>query len=131
MSPQEAIGVALILVALAVPVIIISLVIFFANRFKHKQIMAAIEKGTPLSELRGFRPLRRNGIPWIRNITIGIIVVSLALAFLFGGPDYTRSPVLFVAIFLFGVGISYIIRGLLYRKYPRTEDGGQTTEPRP
>jgi sterol desaturase/sphingolipid hydroxylase (fatty acid hydroxylase superfamily) len=114
MSPQEAIGVALILVALAVPVIIISLVIFFANRFKHKQIMAAIEKGTPLSDLR---PTKKYGVSWIRNITGGIIVVSLGLAFVFAGPDYTRSPALFVAIILFGVGIAGIVRGLLYRKY--------------
>ncbi len=114
MSPQEAIGVALILVALAVPVIIISLVIFFANRFKHKQIMAAIEKGTPLSELR---PLRHYGASWIRKITIGIMMLGIGLALVFAGPESTDSPALFGGIVVLGIGIAWIVRGLLYRKY--------------
>lgn len=114
MSLQDALGVALILVALAIPVIIIVLLLFFAIRFRHKQIMAAIEKGTPLSELR---PLRHYGASWIRNITIGIMMLGIGLALIFAGPESTDSPALFGAIVVFGIGIAWIVRGLLNRKY--------------
>jgi hypothetical protein len=114
MSPQEAIGVAMIIAAAIAPVVIVGIVVYLKSRLEHKQIMAAIEKGTPLSELR---PIRSYGISWIRNITVGIIVLSIALALLFAGPGSMGSLALFVAIVLFGVGIAWIVRGLLYRKY--------------
>ena len=125
MSPREAIGVALILVALAVPVIVVGVVYYLKKRFEHRQIMTAIEKGTPLSELR---PPKQNGALWIRTITIGVALLALSLALVFlrrPGPGGTLIAV------LFAVGLAWIVRGWLHRKYqPQNQslDKGNTAE---
>jgi uncharacterized membrane protein HdeD (DUF308 family) len=124
MSPIESLGIAFILLACAIPAVAFFLVIYFAIRLRHKQIMAAIEKGTPLSELRS---LKRNGPRWIMNITLGIMAIGLGLALVFAGPDKSDSPGLFLAITSLGVGLALIIRGMLYRRYGIY--GGQIQSP--
>lgn len=114
MSPIESVGIALILLACAIPAVAFFLVIYFAIRLRHKQIMAAIEKGTPLSELR---PQRWNESRWIRNITLGIMAICLGLALVFAGPDKAGSPALFLAITSLGIGLALIVRGMLYKRY--------------
>ena len=115
MSPQEALGVALILIALAIPVIIIGAVYYLKKRFEHKQIMAAIEKGTPLSELK---PPKQNGSLWIKNITIGValMIIGLSLLLVVGPRRMGGASTLFGFVF-FAIGVAWMIRGLLYRKY--------------
>ncbi|HUU19782.1 MAG TPA: hypothetical protein VMW72_21710 [Sedimentisphaerales bacterium] len=113
MSPQEAIGVAMIIIALAVPVIVIGVVYYLKKRFEHKQIMEAIEKGTPLSELK---PPKQNGMLWIKNITIGVALIIIGLGCLWAGPGHGRMSA-FIAFVLFGVGVAWVIRGWLNRKY--------------
>jgi hypothetical protein len=66
--------------------IVIGLLVFFAKRLEHKQILAAIEKGTPLSDLKP-RKSESVGPVWIKYLT-GC-----------------------------GVGIAWLVRGLLCRKY--------------
>ena len=117
MSPMEALGVALILIACAVPVIVVGVVYYLRKRFEHKQIMAAIEKGTPLSELKPPKK-QQNGSLWIRNLTFGVAMLIIGLAFIVAGPGWSqRGPGMFVAVILCGVGVAWLIRGLLYRKY--------------
>ncbi len=117
MSPTEAFGVALILIALAVPVIIVGVVYYLKKRFEHKQIMTAIEKGTPLSELKPPKK-QQNGALWIRNLTFGIALLIIGLALVLVAPRTIGGPGSFIIAFIFcGVGIAWMIRGLLYRKY--------------
>jgi hypothetical protein len=99
--------------------IIIGLVVYFAKRLEHKEILAAIEKGIPPSKLRPPEP-KSIGPAWVKYITQGIIVLAVAAAFAlcferFSG--HGRGPGFFVAVILCGVGIALIVRGLLYRKY--------------
>jgi hypothetical protein len=115
MSPNEAFGVALILIACAVPVIVIGVVYYLKKRFEHKQIMIALEKGTPLSELRSVKP-KPVGPIWIKYLSSGVLIFAIGLAFIVAGPRM-GSPTMFVGIILCGVGIASLIRGLLYRKY--------------
>ena len=115
MSPNEAFGVALILIACAVPVIVVGVVYYLKKRFEHKQIMIALEKGTPLSELRSIKP-KPVGPIWIKYLSSGVLILAIGLAFIAAGPRM-GSPMLFVGIILCGVGIASLIRGLLYRKY--------------
>jgi len=115
MSPQEAFGVALILIALAVPVIVIGVVYYLKKRFEHKQIMAAIEKGMSLSEIMPTKP-KLAGPNWIKYITAGVTIFVIGLAFMVAGPG-AGGLALFIALILCGVGLASIIRGLLYRKY--------------
>ena len=115
MSPTEAIGVALILIACAVPVIIVAVVYYLKKRFEHKQIMEALEKGTPLSELRSVKS-KPVGPIWVKYLSSGVLILAIGLAFIVAGPRM-GSPMMFVGIILCGVGIASLIRGLLYRKY--------------
>ena len=112
MSPTEAFGVALIIIALAVPVIVIGVVYYLKKRFEHKQIMEAIEKGTPLSELK---PPKQNGKLWIKNVTIGVALIIIGFGAWWTGP-YHGGMSAFIALIIFGVGVAWLIRGLLYRK---------------
>ena len=115
MSPLEALGVAVLILALAAPLIIVGVVYYLKKRFEHKQIMTAIEKGTPLSELK---PPKQNGALWIKNITVGIALLIIGLALVLVGPWTIGSPGSFIIAFILcGVGIAWMIRGLLYRKY--------------
>ena len=117
MPPTHAIGVALILVACAAPVIVIGVIYYLKKRFEHKQIMLALEKGTPLSELRAVKP-KPVGPPWVKYLSSGVLILAIGLAFIFAGPwMHPGSPTRFVGIILCGVGIASLIRGLLYRKY--------------
>ena len=113
MSPTEAFGVALIIIALAVPVIVIGVVYYLKKRFEHKQIMEAIEKGTPLSELK---PPKQNGKLWIKNVTIGVALIIIGLGAWWTGPGHGAMSA-FIALIIFGVGVAWLVRGLLYRKY--------------
>jgi hypothetical protein len=112
MSPQEALGVAFILLGLSVPVIVVGVVYIIKKRLEHKQIMTAIEKGTPLSELR---PPKPNGALWVRNLTVGIALLVIGLGWGIIVPG--GHEVMLVALILSGIGIAWIVRGLLNRKY--------------
>jgi len=112
MSPTEALGVALIIIAFAVPVIVIGVVYYLKKRFEHKQIMEAIEKGTPLSELK---PPKQNGKLWIKNVTIGVALIIIGFGAWWTGPGH-GSMAAFIALIIFGVGVAWLVRGLLYRK---------------
>jgi len=109
----EGIQVFVIFLGISSPVLIIGLVYYFLKRLEHKQILAAIEKGTPLSDLK---PPKQNGVLWIRNLTFGIALIIIGLAFLVAGPG-GDAIALFIALVLCGVGLARLIRGLLYRKY--------------
>jgi hypothetical protein len=131
----ELIGVGILLflifLGMASPVIIIGLIYFLKKRLDHKQVMAAIEKGTPLSDLK---PLKRTGPLWIKNLTAGIalIVISAGLVgFRFVCSEALTLPGevwgwFFVALILFAIGVSRLIRGLLQR---RTEKAQRQIQP--
>ena len=114
---KDALIVFIVFGSMTAIVIAISMAIYFAKRLEHKQIMAAIEKGTPLSELRRLKPIS-TGPEWIKYVTGGIVVLAVAFAFGFSGlPGRLMGGTFFVAAILCGVGIASIVRGLLYRKY--------------
>ena len=113
MSPEEAFGVFLILLGCAGPVIVVGVIYYLKKRLEHKQIMAAIEKGTPLSELR---PPKPNGALWIKNLTIGIALLFIGVTWSLIMPVRHDLPFL-AALILIGLGLAWIVRGLLNRKY--------------
>ena len=114
-----AFAVLIIFVGMASPIIIIGLIYYFKKRLDHKQIMAAIEKGTPLSELRSAKP---TSPLWIKNLTVGIalLVISLPFLYMFLRPlirgDHTHEGRLLPFAIFFAIGIAFFIRGLLQRK---------------
>ena len=112
MSPEEALGVFFILIGCAAPVVVIGIIYYLKVRLEHKQIMAAIEKGTPLSDIK---PPKQNGNLWIKNLTIGIalLIIGLGCSFML----HVGHEGQFLALILIGVGLAWIIRGILNRKY--------------
>jgi sterol desaturase/sphingolipid hydroxylase (fatty acid hydroxylase superfamily) len=111
----EAIVVFIVFASLTAIAIIIGLLIYFGKRLEHKQILAAIEKGTPLSELKP--PKRQeNGSLWIKSLTFGVAMMIIGLGWWLAGPGYGHEKT-FIAFVLIGVGVAWIIRGLLFRKY--------------
>jgi len=115
----DGIAILLILLGLSSPIIVVGLVYYFKKRLDHKQIMAAIEKGTPLSDLR---PAKPKGPLWIKSLTVGIalLVISLPFLYMFLRPlirgDHTHEGRLLPFGIFFAIGIAFFIRGLLQRK---------------
>ena len=131
------IAVLFIFIGLSTPIILIGLVYYYKKRLEHKQIMAAIEKGTPLSEIM---PIKRKEGTWINDISKGIAMLIIAAAttiifgaMLFFSHNMTLFPfgIFFIipAVFL-GNGIASLIRGRLRRKHETTAEeninGSQT-----
>jgi hypothetical protein len=94
------------------------------KRFEHQQILAAIEKGTPLSELR---PVEKKGVNWIKSLTVGIafllmgmgmVIVSLISFNYYSADDASFGLFIASAVFL-AIGTAGIIRGILQRKYDK------------
>ena len=112
---MEPIIVFIVFMSMSVLAIVIGLIVYFSKRLEHKQIMAAIEKGTPLSELRPPKS-KPTGPFWIRYLTVGIALLTIGLAWLLVGPG-PHGMMLFVAFVLCGIGLAWLIRGLLYRKH--------------
>lgn len=123
--------VLIIFLGISSPIIIIGLIYYLKRRLEHKQIMAAIEKGTPLSDLK---PPKPTGSLWIKNLTAGIALLIIS-AGLVGVRLVCNGTVIFqgelwgwffVALILFAIGVSRLLRGLLQR---RTEKAQRQIQP--
>ena len=104
---------------------------YLIYRMRHKQIMTAIEKGLPLSELK---INKRRSPQWITNITFGIalllispcIIIFTCLFLLdWREPMFLQDQPFGVYIFfgatIFCIGIALLIRGLLQRKAEKSK----------
>ena len=124
----EGIHVLLILLGISSPIIIVGVVYYLKKRLEHRQIMTAIEKGTPLSEIIPPKP-QPAGPAWIRYVSVGVALVIIGLAFWAGG--FMRSLEHEIAVVVFGVGAGWLVRGLLHRKYYLRRGLKQDTTPKP
>ena len=128
----------IVFIGLSTPIIVIGMVYYYKKRLEHKQIMAAIEKGTPLSEIMPPKPKVET---WITDISKGIamLIIAAATAIIFGAMLFLSRHhmrlfpfgIFFIipAVFL-GNGIASLIRGRLRRKHETTAEeninGSQT-----
>lgn len=111
MTPQQALSITLIVIGSASPIIIGCFVYYLKKRLEHKQIMAAIEKGTPLSELRPPKP-PLTGPAWIKYVALGVAAIVIGLGFM-----VSDGPHLVAAFVVLGIGAGWVVRGALHRKY--------------
>jgi hypothetical protein len=118
MSLPEALGIALTLSVLTIPMIILGVLYYMRKRLEHKQIMAAIEKGTPLSEIRPPK-VKPVGPVWIRYISFGIAAIISSLGFFVSHREWTLLAFIFC-----GVGVGRIVRGILHHKYATVNSNG-------
>ena len=122
----------IVFAAPAMPFIVIGMVYYFKKKLEHKQVLAAIEKGVPISELN-LRKLKAKeddqttGPGWVKDITKGITCLIIAVGIgiilycsiiLHRGPAHS-SLLWIIPIIFFGNGIGLVIRGMMRRKYEK------------
>ncbi len=106
---HESFGVSLVILACVSPLILASVVYYLKKRLDHRQIIAAIEKGVPLSEIIPPKP-QPIGPPWIRYVSGGVAMVIIGLGVILSG---SFDPGVIVAFVVLGVGAAWLIKGLL------------------
>ena len=109
----------IILLGVSSPIIVVGVIYYLKKSLEHKQIMAAIEKGTPLSEIIPPRPPKPKpaGPAWIKYVSTGIALIIIGLGFTFLNPMHTNDVGKLIFMVLCGIGVAMLIRGLLHRKY--------------
>ena len=110
----EPVGVSLIILASISPLILAGVVYYLKKRLDHRQIIAAIEKGTPLSEIMPPKP-QPTGPAWIRYVSIGVALLLIGLGTVVS--NVGRYPSSLIAIVAIGAGAGWLTRGVLHRKY--------------
>lgn len=114
--PLEPLGISLIILASASPLILIGIVYYLKKRLDHRQILAAIEKGTPLSEIMPPKA-QPAGPAWIKYVSIGVALLLIGFGTFVIGGGMDRNPGVLVAIVVTGAGAGWLTRGVLHRKY--------------
>jgi len=114
LNDLESLGIAIIILAAASPLILVGVVYYLKKRLDHRQIMAAIEKGTPLAEIMPPKP-QPVGPAWIKYASIGVALLLVGLGTLIG--EVGRNPFNLIAIVAIGAGAGWLTRGVLHRKY--------------
>lgn len=109
----QGITAVLVFLGISCPIIVVGVIYYLKKRLEHTQIMAAIEKGTPLSELIPPKP-KPAGPVWIKYLSLGAGMVVIGAGLLLSGRG---SPGTLIVCVILGVGICWLIRGLLHRKY--------------
>ena len=106
----------IVFIGISSPIIVVGLIYYLKKRLEHKQIMTAIEKGTPLSEIMPPKP-KPAGPAWIKFVSTGIMLIIIGLGFTFLNPMHTSDVGALIFAVLCGVGVGLLVRGLLHRKY--------------
>jgi|GEM_PF-1592487 len=112
---------ALYLFLLILPIIFILLFFFYKKKLQNQQILAAIEKGLPVTDLLETSKKRETG--WIANISAGIgflfVATALAVVYYVGGfykADKDLAMILLVISIIFaGIGLTRLLRGLFQK----------------
>jgi hypothetical protein len=128
----DGITIALIFLGLSAPIVIIGLVYYLKKRLEHKQIMAAIEKGTHFQDLRYLKHPHQTGPLWISNLAKGVAALIISAGLIGIGFIYCRGKILdgeevcgwvwfIVALIFFAGGVSRLIRSFLQRKAEKAQ----------
>ena len=112
---RHGIEVFVILLGVSSPIMVVGVIYYLKKRFEHRQIMAAIEKGIPLSEIMPPKP-QPVGPAWIRYVSGGVAMVIIGLGVIWCG-GFERDPEVVIAFVVLGVGAGWLTKGLLHRKY--------------
>jgi hypothetical protein len=118
---------ALYLFLILLPFLLILLIVFYKKKYQHQQILVAMEKGLPITDLITKPQPRNREVNWVRSLSagIGFLFVGLALAGYFvwtnAAPGVTpvESTFLILPIVIFGLGLIFLFRGILQRNYEK------------
>ena len=127
----EGLMILLVFFGMSTPIIVVGMVFYFKKKLDHKEILAAIEKGMPLSELKPAKTLTKSGPGWIRDMTKGITCLIIGIGLIPIVIMLTESEVAaqeaegvfavfwILPIVFLGSGIGLIISGALRRKHEK------------
>jgi len=124
---RHGIEVFVILLGVSSPIMVAGVIYYLKKRLEHRQIMAAIEKGVPLSEIMPRKP-QPVGPAWIRYVSAGVAMVVIGLGVIWCG-GFERDPEVVVAFVVLGVGAGWLTKGLLHRKYSLKTQPDRNTAP--
>ena len=77
----------IVMIGMSTPIIVIGLVYYYKKKLEHRQVIAAIEKGVPVSELNlnASKEKKSDGPGWIKDqskgTTLLIIGIGIVVAF--------------------------------------------------
>jgi len=140
MGFNEMLVVLIVFTAPAIPFLVIGMVYYYKKKLEHKQILTAMEKGVPISELslRAPKEKKSDGPGWVRDqskgITLLIIGIGIAIAFgllLIGAKDDTKHIfwiLWIVPIVFLGNGVGLLIRSSQRRRYEKEEPAEEEAE---
>jgi len=125
-------------------VFVVTLFGFLRARMRHKEVLAAIEKGIPLPELTAAEPRVLQSRPrmprWITNVSLGIALIVLSPAFMFHGLAAGRMQGMeslsqtiiwgsaFPSLVCFSIGLFCLIRGWMLRKHEKENQPPKVAE---
>jgi hypothetical protein len=109
---------AVYLFLILLPIVIILLFFFYKKKLQHQQILAAIEKGLPVTDLLVAPPKKETG--WVPNISAGIgllfVAVAMTIMYFWAELDEKGPAFLLVIPVLFaGLGLTRLFRGFFQK----------------
>ncbi len=128
---------ALYLFLILLPLLLILLIVFYKKKLQHQQILVAMEKGLPITDLIAKPQPRNREVNWVSNLSagIGFLFVGLALAGYFvwtnvaPGVTSVESTFLILPIVIFGLGLIFLFRGILQKNYEKRKQKENTAPP--
>jgi len=128
---------AIVFGSIVLIVFVVALFRFLRARMRHKEVLAAIEKGVAIPDLSTAKPRIPRGIT---NIALGIALIVLSPAFMLHGLAAcsiqgmeSLAPTIiwgsaFPSLVCFSIGLFCFIRGLMLRKYEKENQPPKTAE---
>lgn len=121
---------ALFLFLILLPILFILGIVYHKKKFQHEQILAAMEKGIPISDLVAKPTPRDKEINWVRSLSAGIgfmfigAVLALLWVWMKEAPGVTSMDpkFLIIPVITGGIGLIYLTRGLLQRGCEKNKD---------
>ena len=116
---------ALYLFLILLPFLLILLIVFYKKKYQHQQILVAMEKGLPITDL--IEKPRNKEVNWVRSLSagIGFLFVGLMLTAIWGWLYVTGEPRtkdifwLVIPILISGWGLIFLTRGILQKNYEK------------
>jgi len=121
--PRSEIGGNMMIILVVALIVLLRLLVGY---MQHKQVMAAIEKGIPLSDFKRHTWKSPN---WITSISIGVGMLIIAVGLFCMFWKHPCDTGAFLAAFIFcGIGAFFVIWGLFQRKTQRRIQPSDKTE---
>jgi hypothetical protein len=121
------------------PFILVLFLAYYRNKYRHQQILAAMEKGLPITDLIARPQIRNREVNWVRSLSAGIgflfvgIVIPI-ICFVFGMINPSTPPdkifgMLIIPTGVCGLGLILLMRGILQKNYEKQKQKENTAPP--